>query len=265
MKHLIQFNEHKLWFKTIDQFLTWMEEKSSEDCFLFLDTETTGIPKRDKVPIQLTQISAISTDYNFNSNKFHEISNFNKKIKLTQETKDLMKKGLGKISWVLGFNHYGESGTKYEEENKTIGEFYNWIKISGKKIIIVAQNATFDMEMINVRNPVINFDNEVLDTKMILQLFYLPALQKLSEKDDIYKNMVSKIGTSDRDNGLISSAMGKVGPVLGLDMSNYHDALTDCRITIEMVKKIVDFLKEHRELDISKYQLERIKLIKQNK
>jgi hypothetical protein len=52
--------------------------------------------------------------------------------------------------------------------------------------------------------------------------------------------------------------MGKIGPALGISMSGYHDALTDCRITMEMFCKIIDFLKEHQSVDISKYQAERI-------
>lgn len=70
------------------------------------------------------------------------------------------------------------------------------------------------------------------------------------------------ISTSTRDNGLISSSMSKVGPALGINMSGYHDALTDCRITIEMYKRIVDLLNQYNNIDISKYQTERIKSIR---
>ena len=59
--------------------------------------------------------------------------------------------------------------------------------------------------------------------------------------------------------------MSKVGPALGINMTNYHDALTDCRITIQMYQKMVDFLKQHQEVDIMKYQTERIKVIKASK
>ena len=104
--------------------------------------------------------------------------------------------------------------------------------------------------------------NEVFDTKMLIQLYYLPLLQALAETDVKYKDIINFIGTSDRDGGLISSSMSKVGPALGINMTNYHDALTDCRITIQMYQKIVDFLKQNQEVDIMKYQLERIKVIK---
>ena len=104
--------------------------------------------------------------------------------------------------------------------------------------------------------------NEVFDTKMLIQLYYLPLLQALAETDTKYQDLVNFIGTSDRDGGLISSSMSKIGPALGINMAGYHDALTDVKITIEMYKKIINFLQKHKNVDIMKYQLERINVIK---
>jgi hypothetical protein len=53
--------------------------------------------------------------------------------------------------------------------------------------------------------------------------------------------------------------------IYDVDMNNYHDVITDCRITIQMYQKIVDFLKHHQNVDIMKYQSERIKFIKSSK
>jgi len=100
---------------------------------------------------------------------------------------------------------------------------------------------------------------EVFDTKIMIQLYYLPLLQKLSEDNPKYERMIQTIGTSERDNGLISSSMSKIGPALGLDMTMYHDALSDVRITMKMFSSIVSFMKTHKNVDISKYQIERIK------
>jgi predicted histidine transporter YuiF (NhaC family) len=105
-------------------------------------------------------------------------------------------------------------------------------------------------------------NNEVFDTKMLIQLYYLPLIQKLAETDTKYQEMINSIGISARDNGLLSSSLSKIGPALGLNMSGYHDALTDVKITIEMVRKIVDFLKENQSVDIMKYQTDRIKVIR---
>ena len=257
MNKMIKFEqfilEHKFWGKSLPDFLEWLKNKSQKE-WIWLDTETTGLrgPKLE----QLTQVAAISTQYDFDSNKLSETGNFNKKIKLTDETKSQFKSPESRIKWVLSFNHYGQKGAEYFTEDGTLSDFYSWVSQIDNPIFVI-QNAEFDMKMINVRSPK-KFENEVIDTKQLIQLFYLPTLQKLAETDSKYQEIVDKIGKSDRDNGLISSSMGKIGPALGISMSGYHDALTDCRITMEMFCKIIDFLKEHQSVDISKYQAERI-------
>ena len=90
----------------------------------------------------------------------------------------------------------------------------------------------------------------------------IKLLQKLAETDKKYKDMIDFIGTSPRDGGLISSSMSKIGPVLNINMSNYHDAITDCKITIQMYQGIIDLLKKYQDVDIMKYQTERIKVIR---
>jgi len=42
-------------------------------------------------------------------------------------------------------------------------------------------------------------------------------------------------------------------------MTGYHDALVDCRLMQQMFSGMVEFLKQHQDVDISKYQAERIK------
>ena len=249
--------EHKLWGKSIQEFLNWLESKCDQD-WAWIDTETTGLSS-DKYDVQLTQIASIVTKYDFGSNQFSEIDSFNKKLKLTDKTKRSFDGN--RIKGVLKFNHYGQKNTKYYPEDTTIEEFFEWLEDFEDPLFVI-QNAIFDMKFLNTRNKGIIYDNDVLDTKQIIQLFYLPALQKLAETDPKYKETITKIGTSDRDNGLISSSMSKIGPALGINMSGYHDALTDCRITIQMFQRIIDFLKQNKSIDISKYQGERINRIR---
>ena len=249
--------EHKFWGKSNSEFLSWVES-ISDSKFAWIDTETTGLPS-DNYEVQLTQISAIITKYNFQANTFEELDSYDKKLQLTQKSKDMLK--TTRIKSVLKFNHYGQGGAKYHPEGETMDEFHNWLEQFESPVFVI-QNAIFDMRFLNIRNKRLSFDNDVLDTKQIIQLFYLPTLQKLSETDPKYKDMISKIGTSPRDAGLISSSMSKIGPALGINMSGYHDALTDCRIMMEMFSKMMDFLKSHRDVDILKYQAERIKTIK---
>ncbi len=259
IKSYSQINENKMLYKTIPQILDWIKSKSDK-YFAWIDTETTGLPS-DTHEVQLTQISAIITKYDFNSNTFKEIDLYNKKIKLTDLTLQSMKDTSSRIKKVLSFNHYGQTNTEYHNEKETLDDFFNWLNQYDKPMLVI-QNAEFDMSYLNTRNPIVKFDNEVLDTKKLIQLYYLPLIQKLAENDIKYKEMITKIGTSERDGGLISSSMSKIGPALGLNMSGYHDALTDCKIAMNMFQKIIDFLNQHQNKDISKYQIERIKVIK---
>lgn len=255
IKYLQFIKEHKFWGKSIQEILTWIDIKSKK-YWILLDTETTGLSS-DPYEIQLTQISCLVVKYDFNSNTFKEIEHFNKKLNLTNNTKEIMK-GKSRIEDVLKFNHYREDGVEYHDEQNTIVEFFEFLKKYENPVLVI-QNAEFDMKYLNIRNPIVKFDNEVIDTKQLIQLFYLPCIQKLSETEQEYKDLVTKIGTSGRDSGLISSSMSKIGPALGINMSGYHDALTDCRIMYQMFQGIIDFLKKNKSVDIKKYQSDRIK------
>ena len=260
MLNYLQFiKEHKFWGKSITQFLDWVKSKSDK-YWVVLDTETTGLPT-DPHEVQLTQLSCIVVKYNPDTNTFDEVDTYNKKLKLNQKTLDQMKEPGNKIKWVLSFNHYGESGVDYHPEEDTLEDFFKFLSQYDNPLLVI-QNAIFDMRYLNTRNPIVRFDNEVLDTKQVLQLFYLPAIQKLAETDDEYKSLIQSIGTSSRDGGLISSSLGKIGPALGINMTGYHDALTDCRLAMQMFTKVVEFLKKNKDVDITKYQGERINTIR---
>ena len=250
-------NENKMWYKTIPEILNWLESKSEMN-WIFLDTETTGLkgPKKE----QVTQVSGIVVQYNYSANTFNELDTYDQKIKLNTDIKSRYNTPGDTSRRILSFNHYGSGQYKYKNENEVITDFFNWLD-NYSPLLLVAQNAGFDMGMLSVRSG-IKIDYEVFDTKMLIQLYYLPLIQKLAETDVKYKELINFIGTSDRDNGLISSSISKIGPALGLNMSGYHDALTDCRLTINMYLRIVDFLKKNMSVDIMKYQTERIKSIR---
>lgn len=253
-------NENKMWYKTIPQILEWLDSKSNIP-WIWLDTETTGL-KGSKIE-QLTQISCLVTNYDFKANSFKIISQFDEKIKLTKDTKRRYNDIGDETKWVLSFNQYGSGDYKYKDEEMVVNNFFDFIN-NYKPCLLIAQNASFDMDMLSGRygNKI---ENEVFDTKILIQLYFLPLLLKLSENDNKYKEMVDYIGVSKRDGGLISSSMSKIGPILNIDMSNYHDAITDCKITIEMYKGIINFLKNNQNVDITDYQNDRMKIIKKLK
>lgn len=253
----MRFNENKMWYKTIPEILDYIKDVSKIP-FIVLDTETTGLLGSKEE--QLTQISAISSNYNIILNEFEELSKFDEKIKLNKKTKDRYSKPDDNTRRILSFNHYGAGNYKYKEEKDIVDIFFNWIE-EYSPCLIIAQNSKFDMNMLCGRfGHKINY--EVFDTKMLIQLYLLPLILTLAETDKVFKSMVNNIGVSQRDNGLISSSLSRIGPALGLNMSGYHDAISDVRITMKMIQKIVELLKEYKDVDIRKYQNERIKNIR---
>ena len=243
--------EHKLVGKSIDDLLAWLEQKSSSP-WVFLDTETTGLPT-SPYEVQLTQVSCVVATYDAAANRLQEVESMDRKIRLTQATRAEMRSQAERIKRVLSFNHYGQQGAVYSEEGQVLGELFELLARHGRPVLVI-QNAAFDMRMINTRSPVVRFDNEVIDTKQILQLFYLPCLQRLAEVDPRHQETLDRIGTSARDGGFPSSSLGRVGPVLGLDMTGYHDALTDCRLMMSMLERVVAFLRANRDVDIRRHQ-----------
>lgn len=252
-----QLFENKMWYKTIPEILGWLESKADMP-WLWTDTETTGLggPKQQ----QLTQVSSLAAEYDFASNTFKELEVFDEKIKLTDEIKARYAEPGDESRKILSFNRYGTGGYSYKEEQSVVDSFFDWMG-RFSPCLIVAQNAGFDMNMLAGRSGH-KISNEVFDTKMLIQLYYLPLVQTLAETDEKMASLVDQIGTSSRDNGLISSSMAKIGPALGMNMVGHHDAITDCRLTIEMFRRIVDFLKANQSVDIMKYQAERIKSIR---
>lgn len=261
MKHIVQYNifEKKMWNKSIREILSYINSLKN-NMWVFLDTETTGLlgPKND----QLTQISAIVID----PKTLETVDTFNQKIKLTDDIKskldDEVRPGWNRRN-VLSFNHYGDKikDKKYLEEQEVLIMFEEWLETIDNPLFII-QNAEFDMNMLNGRKNERLKRIEVLDTKDFIQLYIIPIYQKLSETDNTYKDKIKKIGTSSRDNGLISSSMSKWAPEFNIDSIGYHDALFDCEMMFKMFMSIIDIMKENIDLDISNYQDERIRSIK---
>lgn len=262
--------EHKL-HKNQYQLLDYIEKLSLIKTFVFVDTESTGLGGHKHQ--QLTQISAIAYNYDYKNNKFKKLTTFNKKIKISPDVRkrlyDKNRKykpiipGTMDITKVFKFNRYGDKipyDTKYYDEIQIINEFKNWLSNLEYEPLLIMQNASFDMDLLVGRSgeKLLNNNNnkpyEIIDTKQLLQLFIIPIFSKLSENDIKYKEILNKIGTSSRDKGLTTSAMGKWAPYFDIDLSGYHDALTDCEITSKMFSKIIEIIKEHSDLNINKYQ-----------
>jgi hypothetical protein len=141
--------------------------------FIFIDTETSGLggPKKQ----QLTQVSSVCFEYDFQKNKLKEFGTFNKKIKISIDQKGRLSNTKDDIYRAFRFNHYGnkiKEDPKYYEEQQILIEFKIWLDSIEIEPLLIMQNAIFDMNMLVGRGGIKlgkEKPYEVLDTKQIIQ------------------------------------------------------------------------------------------------
>jgi DNA polymerase III epsilon subunit-like protein len=248
--------------------------------FIFFDTETTGLNQKED---QITQISAIACDGT--SDNFAELETFSAKLSLNDDIKNRMISGTDQNKeWikkyasdrfkepvdVLRMTRYGERHGKYSEEKSKLREFIDWI-VKFEDPVLVAQNSKFDMKFLS-RAGIKNI-YPVMDTMVMLRLFFLPILRKLSKQypKKWYKKRDSLLKPKRTGKGkYYSVSLGTVAPILGINIEGWHDALADVRATIELVRKIYLFLKENKDIDESddeyrNYKAQSIKFLKLQK
>lgn len=243
MKGIMGLNEDSYAGQSISEFLEKFKEKYGDKTFIWLDTETTGLNVYDN---QITELAAIATDSDFN-----ELDKFHKKMKLDMsQIKDIEK--TRKV--VFPMTRHGEKGGKYYPEDETIDEFFEWVD-SFDNPILVAQNASFDLEYLAVRGDrKLNYD--AIDTKKIIEMFFLPAIQQLNDEDEEEaKEILNKLPIRKE---LPSSSMGKIAPSLKVSAEGWHSAITDVKMMIDMFKKIMNYLERKQKTNIRTYQGKRL-------
>lgn len=231
------------------EIMNWLSDRR-DSIFIALDTETTGLrgPRKE----QLTQVAAVAYIFNYDTLSFEEIDSYNKKIKLNPEIRAEKLTQGSRISGALKFNKYGESGGKYFDEQMVLSELESFIN-QFEKVVLLIQNAPFDMPMINVRKKFGKIKHEIFDTKDFFGYFLLPTLEKLAETDMEAKYMLDVIGRT--SSGILpTSSLPKVSAGLGVNPSGAHDALYDCRYMVETLEKALDIVSKNVDVDIDKYR-----------
>ena len=265
MKHLKQYEL----FEAIRNFnqqevMDWLNER--KDCtFVALDTETTGL--KGPYVEQLTQIAAVAYDFNMSTLTFDEIDSFNEKIKLTDKTKQRMASDKllpadsteRRVTGALKFNRYGQKGAVYLDEQEVLQHLEDFIS-QFDKVVLLIQNAPFDMKLINIRRQFGGFNHEIFDTKDFFAYFLIPTLQVIAETDPEAAAIVAALGKTGRGN--VPSSLPVVSKALGVDPNGAHDALYDCRYMVETLEKGLEILSNNTGLDIKNYQRPRYEMEK---
>jgi DNA polymerase III epsilon subunit-like protein len=256
---------HKLYGQSISGLLAILS-RYSEHTWVFFDTETTGLHPKSS---QLTEIAAIAA--NVNRDVVNRLGEFRRKIKLTDATLRLLHdpSSLERNSWkrdnakarnpmsapqdILSMTRYGERGIEYHEENAIIESFYSFVG-SYKSPLLIAQNAAFDMRMLSVRSGRTLARYPVLDTKEIIQHYFLPLLKSRVNlgKCQMSSSTLGKLAVRRGDRVHYSSSLGVVAHALGVDNTGWHSALADVEMMIDVYISIISDLEGSKSIDISR-------------
>jgi DNA polymerase III epsilon subunit-like protein len=241
-----------------ENLLKWFTDHSNHT-FVFFDTETTGL-KRDGGN-QITQVGAIAAYFNPETLRFAETSKFNKHIRLSGEIQDKLDaekdleipddpKELGKMLGtskraILKYNHYNiEKSASYDEELSVLADFEDFLDEQGS-VVLLAHNAPFDLSFVEVSQMFKSADREVFDTLKFFRNVFFPILSRISDSNDKSKGLLDKFGEK-KSSALANLVKGFSSPSeLEAKLSMAHEAVQDCRNTMEVFEKGVLTVYQH--------------------
>lgn len=235
-----------------------MLDNLGDKTWIFFDTETTGLKSNQE---QLLEIAAVAVDPAKWLEEAEVMDTFHVKIKLTDDLKARLgdldsdqrkewekrnlksSKPLKQPQDVLVMTKYGEPGMKTVDQNEALEQFHEFVT-GFKDVVLVAQNATFDMDFINTLSPRRLPRVKVIDTLQLLDHQVVPVLRTLAAGDfDPADPKVQKRADDILKVLKGSSSLGKVTVAYGISAENWHSALADTKMLMKVYKKIVDTLK----------------------
>jgi DNA polymerase III epsilon subunit-like protein len=252
--------ESNLSGRTVEGVLDLLDGYAN-NTWIFFDTETTGF---DPNSGQLTEIGAVAVDPKAWDADASILEQFNKKISLDPETlKTISQQSAspedvkGKsVQDLLSMTRYGESGKKYNDEQAVLDQFFEFIN-SFPNPLLVAQNAAFDMKFVNVRSGGKIPKYPVLDTQQLMQGYLIPLLKtqvKAEEGDPQAQALLDKLYVRKGNWGYHSASMGVVSKAYGISIDDWHNALADVKMMMEMYRAVVETIRRGMGTDISKEQ-----------
>lgn len=262
--------ENKLSGRTIEGILDLLDGYAS-NTWIFFDTETTGM---EPASAQLTEIGAIAVDPNTWDSEASVLGQFNEKIKLTPETEKLLndpeseerqawekgnqsaRRPLKDPQAILSMTRYGEQGREYGDEQDILDKFFEFVEGQPNPLLI-AQNASFDLKFLNVRSDGKLPKYPVLDTMQLMQYYLVPLLKtqtRAEEGDPEAQELLDKLYVKKGNWGYHSVSMGVVSKAYGISIDDWHNALADVKMMMEMYRSVVDTIRKGMGIDISKEQ-----------
>ena len=258
--------ERRLSGRTIEGVLDLLDGYSN-NTWIFFDTETTGLHPKSA---QLTEIGAIAVDPNAWNADASVLGQFNEKISLTPSTKKLLndpeseerqawEKGnagarnpLKEPQDILSMTRYGEKGRSYGDEQEILDQFFEFVA-SFSNPLMIAQNAAFDLRMLNVRSNVKLPSYPVLDTQQLMKHYLLPLLKTQTSAEagnEKAQELLDKLYVKKGNWGYHSVSMGVVSKAYGISIDDWHNALADVKMMMEMYRSVVETIRQGMGTDI---------------
>jgi len=238
-----------------------------DNTWIFFDTETTGFKPETA---QLTEIAAVAAYPN--NWQFEEVEAekglFYDKIKLNPETlAGFEASDDPKAKYPLELTRYGMPSDEYRQkypegmpnEVDVIKEFLSYIE-NQPNPVLVAQNAEFDINFIQTRADFYDLganlrNYPIFDTMMLIKLWHNSLIKTLADEGDERAQFILQALTMTGKFGdYVTSSMGPVSKAYEISTDEWHNALADVKMMMEMTKVIFMALQEASDVDISKYQ-----------
>jgi len=263
--------ESRYFGMSIPQVLAFFDT-FSDNTWIFFDTETMGFKPHEQ---QLTEIGAVAVNPRGWTGDPEILGQFNEKITLQPDTVEQLRqdkalspeeraaRGRNLTSpEILSMTRYGESGGTYKDEQEVLDGFLAFVS-SFPSPVLVAQNASFDMEYISVRSGGKLGRLPVIDTMRIMQLFLIPALRAM--RDDDGDEAAGELLSKMKRRGRYSASMGVVSGAYGVSIDEWHNALADVKMLMALFQHVIDSLRKGSNADIRSGQEYAIKQITRRK
>jgi DNA polymerase III epsilon subunit-like protein len=262
--------ESRYFGMSVNDVLSYFEG-FKDNTWIFFDTETTGLPGKEVYVGQLTNIGAVAVNpNNWDADpeilgEFNEMVEINPGVEERRSEQDANPDPKRKsrdwtISQALTNTGYHEWEGEYLDEQVVISNFINFVN-SFPSPVLVAQNASFDMQWILARSETSMQRYPVIDTMRIMQYFLIPllrALEQSSVQDEDAAKLLSKL----RRGKYYSTSMGKVAAAYGIDTQNWHRALDDAKMLMQLFYHVVKTLRTGIDVDIGPEHAEAAKNIR---
>jgi len=238
---------------TAGQLLSNFNKYKENKIWIIFDTETTGLLAHKR---QITEIAAVAVDPENLNSEISPDNVYHKKVNLTDETKkriedeknhpEIIAKGGKSIEEILKMTDYWKDDADRIDESDAMREFNDFInKIStGKEVVLVAHNATFDRNFVSVRSSkygIKALNPKTMNSLVFAREVFYPIIETVKELE-LKKKIAPK--------GIPSFTLGSLSRTLDISNKNWHAALADVQTLMQAMDKMTKIVEAHKNLDV---------------